>query len=213
MDCHAGWRRPPGGGRAGVVSSVQPTKTNSGAEKSAVTAGILALQASLKESTTSEQFCKQLAKIFQVQQTEVALMRLESGCLKFLFPAQLKTAGSIPVSSSSSIAAHTATSKKAEFYNNFSRVKHASIFETVKLGSPEENSTFTNPPIQKLISAPVLDKAGNVIGVLQVCRKGYDVRSAGPDFGSEQLEQVEQAARAAAKASFMQLRSAAAPAR
>ncbi len=209
MDCCAGWGVSALGGTASVAASMQPTKTNSGAEKATITAGILALQASLKESTTSEQFCNQLAKIFQVQQTEVALMRLESGCLKFLFPAQLKTAGSIPVSSSSSIAAHTATSKKAEFYNNFSRVKHASIFETVKLGSPEENSTFTNPPIQKLVSAPVFDKAGNVIGVLQVCRKGYDVRSAGPDFGSEQLEQVEQAANVASKAPFMQERSAA----
>jgi hypothetical protein len=108
--------------------------------------------------------------------------------------------------------AHTATSKKAEYYNNFASVKHASIFETVKLGSPEENSTFTNPPIQKLVSAPVLDQAGNVAGVLQICRKGYDVGSAGPDFTSEHLQQVERAAKVAAQAPFMKKRLAAASA-
>ena len=184
----------------------------SAAEATSIASGISALQSSLRDRMTPEEFCKQLAKIFQVQQTEIALLQVEAGCLKFLFPPQLKTAGSIPVSSSSSIVAHTATSKKAEYYNNFASVKHASIFETVKLGSPEENSTFTNPPIQKLVSAPVLDQAGNVAGVLQICRKGYDVGSAGPDFTSEHLQQVERAAKVAAQAPFMKKRLAAAAA-
>ena len=130
------------------------------------TAGILALQAWLKESTTSEQFCNQLAKIFQVPQTEVAaFMRFQWGCLQLFFPRSSRPRGSIAVSSSSSIAAHTATSKKAEFYNNFSRVKHAQSFRNRETGQPGRKSPpFTNPPIQKLVSAPVLDKAGNVIG-------------------------------------------------
>jgi hypothetical protein len=180
------------------------------AEAAAITSGLAALQASLSAQSTPEEFCDRLAKIFQVQRTEVALLQLEKGCLKFLYPPQLKIAGSIPVSSSSSIAAHTASSKKAELYNNFPKIKHASIFETVKLGSPEENSTFTNPPIQKLVSAPVLDEAGNVAGVLQICRKGYDLVSAGPDFNPEYLRQVEEAAAVAAQAPFMKQRSAAA---
>lgn len=192
---------------------MQHVKRNLGADPAktaAIASGIAALQNSLSNNITAEQFCDQLARIFQVQRTEVALLELEKGCLKFLFPSQLKIAGSIPVSSSSSIVAHTATTKKAEFYNNFAKVKHASIFETVKLGSPEDNSTFTNPPIQKLVSAPVLDEAGNVTGVLQICRKGYDLASAGPDFSSEYLRQVERAAAVAAQAPFMKKRSAAA---
>jgi hypothetical protein len=188
---------------------MQREKENSASEKATIASSITALRASITEQTTPEQFCNQLARVFQVQQTEVALLRADSGLLKFIFPPQLKTAGSIPVSSATSIVAHTATTKKAELYNNFCNVKHASIFETVKLGSPEDNSTFTNPPIQRLISAPVLDAAGNVIGVLQVCRKGYDLRSAGPDFTSEHLQQVERAARVVALAHFMRQSAAA----
>jgi hypothetical protein len=178
------------------------------ADTAAIAAAITALQASVSEIATPEQFCNRLAKVFRVQQTEVALLQLERGCLTFLFPPQLKTAGSIPVSSSSSIVAHTASSRKAELYNNFQKVKHASIFETVRLGSPEDNSSF-NAPIQKLMSAPVLDEAGDVAGVLQISRKGYDLATAGPDFSPEHLLQVERAAKVAAQASFMKKRSAA----
>jgi len=193
-------------------STMQWGKKNLGADlggTAAIASGIKALQGSLSDNTTPDQFCEQLARIFQVQPTEVALLQLEKGCLRFLFPPQLKTAGSIPVSSSSSIVAHTAMSKKAEFFNNFSKVKHASIFETVRLGSPEDNSTFTNPPIQKLLSAPVLDEAGNVAGVLQISRKGYELSSAGPDFSLEHLHHIERAASIAAHARFMKKRSAA----
>ena len=180
------------------------------AEKTTISSQITALQASLSEASTPDEFCKQIAKIFQVQPTEIALLRLENGCLTFLFPEPLKTAGSIPVSSSSSIVAHTAVSKKAELYNNFSKVKHASIFETVKLGSPEDNSTFSNPPIQKLMSAPVLDQAGSVIGVLQISRKGSDLSSAGADFRPDHLLQLERAAQIASQALFLKKRAAAA---
>lgn len=195
---------------------MQRIKKNFGsdpAETAAIAAAIATLQGSVSEQVTPDQFCNQLSRIFQVTQTEVALLQLEGGCLKFIFPPQLRIAGSIPVSSSSSIVAHTAMSKKAELYNNFPKVKHASIFETVKLGSPEDNSTFTNPPIQKLMSAPVLDEAGNVAGVLQICRKGYDLASAGPDFSSAHLLHLERAAKVAAQAPFMKKRSAASAAK
>jgi hypothetical protein len=62
----------------------------------------------LGQATTAQQFCVALAKLFGVRPTEVALMRLEKGLLNFVHPEQLKTAGSIPVSSSSAVAAHTA---------------------------------------------------------------------------------------------------------
>lgn len=192
---------------------MQRGRRNSGsdpAETAAIASGISELHGCLSENVTPDSFCSQLAKIFQVHATEVALLLLEAGSLRFLFPLQLTTAGSIPVSSSSSIAAHTAVSKKAELYNNFPKVKHASIFESVKLGSPEDHEAFVNPPIQKLMSAPVLDAAGRVIGVLQVCRKGHDVASAGPDFNLEHLHQMERAARIAAQAPFMKKKQSAA---
>ena len=154
----------------------------------------------LRKKTTAPEFCAQLAAILHVRPTEVALLRLEKGLLRFLFPDELKTAGAIPVSSSSAVAAHTASTKKVELFNNFSKVKHASIFETVKLGSAESSDLA---PIQKLMSAPILSREGQVMGVIQVCRKGLDVTLAGADFTLENLNTLEKAAHAAADAPFM----------
>ncbi len=156
----------------------------------------------LRKKATPQEFCSQLAAIFHVRPTEVALLRLEKGLLRFLFPEELKTAGAIPISSSSAVAAHTATSRKVELFNNFSKVKHASIFETVKLGSAESADLA---PIQKLMSAPVLTREGQVVGVIQVCRKGLDVTLAGADFTLDHLNILERAAQTAADVPFMKI--------
>ncbi len=150
-------------------------------------------------------FCGVLAKVFRVRQTEVALLQLEKGLLRFLFPEALKTAGSIPVSSATAVAAHTAVTKKVELFNSFTKVKHASIFETVKLGKTEDADASESAPIQKLISAPVLSAEGRVIGVLQVSRKGLDLTLAGADFTLDDLKKLEKAAKVASKAAFFHL--------
>jgi hypothetical protein len=152
---------------------------------------------------TPDQFCSILSKILRVQQDEVALLQLENNLLRFLFPDELKTAGSIPLSSTSAIAAHTAVTRKVELFNNFAKIKHASIFETVRLGNKEEGGQRP-ATIQKLMSAPVLDDHGKVLGVIQICRKGFDVGSAGPDFTLDDLQQLELACKIAGKAGFMQ---------
>ncbi len=85
----------------------------------------------LGEGVTPLDVSMVLAKVFHVQYAEVALLRLDGGLLKFIFPEHLRTTGAIPISSKA-VAAHTALSKKAEIFNNFARVKHASIFETIK---------------------------------------------------------------------------------
>src|SRR5439155_18491227 len=82
---------------------------------------------------TPESICAWVAKIFQVKQTEVALLELGGSLLNFLYPAELKTAGAIPLSSSA-VAARTARTTQAELFNGFTKVKHSSIFELVKLG-------------------------------------------------------------------------------
>jgi len=147
----------------------------------------------IDQDVTPKQVCGVLAKLFNVQQTEVALLRLDRGLLRFVFPDELKTAGSIPISSSS-IAAHTAMSKKPEIFNNFARVKHASIFETVKLGSTEGVDMSEPLPIQKLMSAPVIDDSAKVLGVIQISRKGSDPAYCGSDFSREDLHELELAA-------------------
>ncbi len=124
----------------------------------------------LDQNPTPDQFCTELSRIFHVRQSEVALLRLENGLLKFLFPDELKTAGAIPISSSSSVAAHTAVTRKVELYNNFAKVQHARIFESVKLGSAEPSE---------------------------------QPESSGPDFSLDDLQQLELAAKVAAKLAFM----------
>ena len=99
------------------------------------------------------------------------------------------------------MAARTAVSKKTEFFNNFVKIKHTSIFETVKLGIPETVAIFEKASIQKLMSAPVLDRS-IAIGVIQVCRKGFDVGSVGPDFSSNDLQNLELVAKIASKMPF-----------
>jgi hypothetical protein len=156
----------------------------------------------LGQEVSPRQVCSVLAKMFQVQQTEVAILRLDRGLLKFIYPEELRTAGSIPVSSSS-IAAHTAISKKSEIFNNFARVKHASIFETVKLGASEGVDDSQPLPIQKLMSAPVVDQDASVLGVIQISRKGSDPTYAGADFSREDLHELELAASILAEAAVM----------
>src|SRR2546430_17049154 len=78
----------------------------------------------------------------------------------------------------SAIAAHTAISKKLELFNNFPRVKHARIFETVKLTQQSEQPDPLT--IQKLISGPVLHPQDRGLGVLKGGRKGFGLLSPRP---------------------------------
>jgi hypothetical protein len=157
----------------------------------------------LNQCATPQQFCAALAKLFGVRPTEVALMRLQKGLLSFLYPDELKTAGSIPVSSSSAVAAHTASTRKTELFNAFVKVKHASIFESVKLIKAEDSDPTEQSTIQKLMSAPVLDPQRKVLGVVQVCRKGFDPATAGPDFTQDDLQQLELAAKVVSNLPFL----------
>jgi hypothetical protein len=168
-----------------------------------------AVERKLAQAGNPDQCCVELSRIFGVRPNEVALLRLENGLLKFLCPFELTTAGSIPISSSSAVAAHTAVTKKIELFNNFTRVKHASIFESIKPGGEKGDSEdgggeLRPATIHKLMSAPILDKAERVLGVIQVCHKGFDLASAGPDFTLDDLQQLEVAAKALSKIAFMQ---------
>jgi hypothetical protein len=163
-----------------------------------------ALERRLAQAGTPERCCVELSKIFRVRPNEIALLRLENGLLKFLCPFELSTAGSIPISSSTAVAAHTAVTRKVELFNNFTRVKHASIFESIKPGGEKTEEQELHPAtIHKLMSAPVLDTANRVLGVIQVCHKGFDLASAGPDFTLDNLQQLELAAKALAPLGFM----------
>src|SRR5258708_19377629 len=134
------------------------------------------------EERTPELICACVAKIFRVSETEVALLELSGSMLNFLYPAELKTAGAIPLSSSA-VAARTARSKQAELFNGFAEVKHFSIFELVKLG----DTGLDDQVIQKLMSAPILGRHGEVERVIQVSRNPPRLAAPWPHFTPHQL--------------------------
>jgi len=125
---------------------------------------------------------EKIAKELGVQGDEVAILALSDRWrhLHFLVPSVLRNVGFIPLTSNSALAARTARDSRPEINNNFSAVRHATVFEGVRAAAT------TGDSIQKIISAPILFE-GKVVGVMQVSRKGRSLASAGPDFTPEEL--------------------------
>ncbi len=162
-------------------------ENHTGMEEIVLPEHLLPVGSVLGEGVSTMDLCMVLAKIFRVQYGEVALLRLDGGLLRFIFPDHLRTTGAIPLSSKA-VAAHTALSKKAEIFNNFARVKHASIFETIKAEAKED--VAPPAPIQKLMSVPIMERDSKVVGVIQVSRKALDPKLA-QDFSREDLHDLE----------------------
>ncbi len=123
-----------------------------------------------------------LGKVFGVDADEVAILKLDakSKSLKFVLPEKLAPVGSIPLTSTTALAARTARERKPDMMNNFSGSRHTTVFEAVPLGrDPSEM-------IQKIISVPILDGT-HVLGVVQISRKGRTLRGSGPDFTQKDL--------------------------
>lgn len=160
------------------------------------------LERMLSDSPSAERVCLKLAQILRVHRNEVALLRLEKNSLRFVFPPELRAAGLLPLSGSA-VAARTAATRTPLLSNSFARVRHVSLFESVKLGGVEEESS-QQMPIQKIMSVPLASSEGNVLGVVQVSRKGADASLAGSDFTGDDLKQLEKAAQILARMSFMQ---------
>jgi hypothetical protein len=120
----------------------------------------------------------QLSLPFKAKKDEVAILRLSTDgrMISFVFPVRLTRVGSIPLTTSHSLAAKTIRDKRGELVNNFSVYKHPTVFEAVDL-SAEEKAT----PIQKIVSAPMLVD-GKVVGVIQISRKAKPGDPIGPDF-------------------------------
>jgi hypothetical protein len=128
---------------------------------------------------------EKIAKNLGVQADEVAILGVSTRWrhLYFLVPQALKNVGFIPLSSTSALAARTARESRPDINNNFSAVRHATVFESVKA------ATVTGESIQKIISAPILCE-GKVVGVMQISRKGATPMDVGRDFTAEDLGKV-----------------------
>ena len=132
-------------------------------------------------STVAEKIARSLG----VKTEEVAILAVSHRWrhLRFLVPEALKNVGFVPLSSNSAFAARTARESRPEIENNFAAARHATVFESIKIGSEPVEA------IQKMISAPIL-LDGKVIGVIQVSRKGPTPHSAGPDFTAQDLGNI-----------------------
>lgn len=120
----------------------------------------------------------QLSMPFKAKKDEVAILRLSTDgrMISFVYPTRLTKVGSIPLTTSQSLAAKTIRDKRGELVNNFAVYKHPTVFEAVDL-SAEEKAT----QIQKIVSAPMIVE-GKVVGVLQISRKARPGDPIGPDF-------------------------------
>ncbi|MGA3194515.1 MAG: GAF domain-containing protein [Terriglobales bacterium] len=173
-----------------------------GVAKKTAKAEITELEAMLSESPSAEKVCVKLAQILNVRRSEVALLRLEKGSLRFIFPVELRATGALPLTGSA-VAARTAATRTPLLSNSFMRVRHASLFEAIKLSRDEEDRSLDQVPIQKIISVPVARSGEPVMGVVQISRKGLDAKLAGADFTSEDLKLVDRAADILARMPFM----------
>jgi len=128
---------------------------------------------------------EKIARNVGVKTDEVAILGVSTRWrhLHFLVPQALKNVGFIPLSSTSALAARTVRDNRPEINNNFSMVRHATVFEGVKA------ATTTGETIQKIISAPIRCDE-KVVGVMQISRKGPTAIDAGPDFTSDDLAKV-----------------------
>jgi hypothetical protein len=187
---------------ASVSIAMTATGKQTGAAAKPAKANIGELESLISESPSSDRACLKLAQILNVRRNEVALLRIDKGSLRFVYPPELRSAGVLPLSGSA-VAARTATTKVPVLSNNFMRVKHVNLFEAVKLGAEVEDRSLEQMPIQKIISVPVVVPDGNVMGVVQVSRKGLDPSVAGADFTSEDLKQLERMAEILGRMPFM----------
>ena len=125
---------------------------------------------------------KMIAKLFSVDPDEVAILKLmpKFKSLKFVIPEKFTLVGTIPLTSTTALAARTARDRKPELVNNFSTARHANVFEAVPLGRDP------NELIQKIMSAPIMDGT-RVHGVVQISRKARSLSQAGADFTQKDL--------------------------
>jgi hypothetical protein len=148
-------------------------------------AGALGTDTSESGKVSLATVAERIARSLGVRTDEVAILNVSHRWrhLHFLVPEALKNVGFIPLSSNSALAARTARESRPEIVNNFSGVRHATVFESIRTGEDAAQA------IQKIISAPILAD-GRVLGVIQISRKGPAAHQSGPDFTPEDLGKV-----------------------
>jgi GAF domain-containing protein len=143
-------------------------------------------QSVVVDSASVSAFADKLAAIFGVKPDEVAILAItdEGRHLRFLVPEKLKAVGTIPMNSTTALVARTARERRPDILNQFAGSRHASVFEGVPLGRREGEM------IQKIMSVPIIS-GEEVVGVVQISRKGRTQQESGADFASGDLRALQ----------------------
>lgn len=130
--------------------------------------------------------CEYLADLFEVDQTEIAIIILTNNekFLRFIAPKKLYKGGAtFPLSKRESLSTKVMLTKKSDIKNDVINIKHLSIYEQVKTSEEKPK------PIQKMLTVPLIheDKA---VGVIQISKKGLSPDEAGQDFSDIDVQKL-----------------------
>ena len=119
----------------------------------------------------------------------VLMLHAEDESLSFAYPRHLASGNHLP-SDPDSIAGRVVQAKSGMVFNKVIEEPHKDFFERI----PDDQGSVRL--IQKMIAAPLLDKGGNVFGVVEVNRTGSDLNDAGPDFKPTDAANLEKCCKA-----------------
>src|SRR5260370_6708991 len=114
---------------------LSPTNQGAGAKHTKDNCnGVKDLEKMLDESPSPERVSAKIAQILNVSRNEVAVLRVEKGSLRFVFPPELRAAGVIPMSTSA-VSRPSGSIRSSLFSNSFSHVEHVSPFRAGQLAA------------------------------------------------------------------------------
>jgi hypothetical protein len=130
-----------------------------------------------------------LVQRFGVSDAEIALllMRPSQKVLRFAYPLEhSKERTNLVPLNSPGVATTVVRSGRGIIHNDMSRVTRLDIFELIPTGRGKAVE------IQKMVAAPLALSGGEVVGVVEVSRKGKDLQEAGRDFTPAELTDLTQ---------------------
>ncbi len=123
----------------------------------------------------------------------ILLLKDAGKVLRFAHPPELYKGQSnfFPVNRNN-IAGQVVLSERGNIENNLTRVPHFGIYEQAKVKGKAPK------PIQKMVTAPLITPDKNILGAIQISKRGQTPQEAGPDFAPADLGKLSQICQVAA---------------
>ncbi len=135
-----------------------------------------------------------LAERYAVSEEEIGLLlRADKKVLRFAHPlSHFRGETNLFPVNSPGVATNVVRSGRGMIHNDMSQVGHLEIYERISTGGEKPKE------IQKMIAAPLTLTGGEVIGVVEVSRKGKNPQTAGSNFTPGDLAELMQVGSAVA---------------